>query len=277
MTALLEVDDLSVTFRRRVGALGLRHREMRAVDGVSFDIQPGETFGLVGESGSGKSTTGRVVLGLLGATSGEARFEGRPIAEQGTSRGDKAFHAGVQAVFQDPLASLNPTMKLLDAIAEPLRWLTSMSARERSHRASELLEMVGLDPTLGDRYPHQISGGQRQRVAIARAIAPRPRLVVCDEAVSALDVSTQAQIINLLQDLQDQLGMAYLFIAHDLDVVRHISDRIGVLCRGVMVEQGDADQVYDAPKHAYTRELLASVPNPDPHAGRQRKRKEALS
>lgn len=264
MTApLLDVQNLSVAFRRRAGVLGTRQHVVQAVDDVSFDIAPGEIVGLVGESGSGKSTIGRMVLGLLAQDSGEIRFEGQPIP-RGARRHTHDYHRAVQAVFQDPLSSLNPALRISGVIEEPLKWLLRMPQAERDAEVCRLLEAVGLDPALRERFPHELSGGQRQRVAIARALAPKPKLIVCDEAVSALDVSTQAKIINLLEDLRDSEGIALLFIAHDLEVVRHMCQRVGVLYHGQLMEWGPADEVHDRPRHPYTRALLASVPTLDP-------------
>ena len=257
---------------------GLRHwysagrpDEVRAVDDVSFWINAGETFGLVGESGSGKSTLGRCVVGLHTPTGGTVRFRGTEIPRG--RRRDADFRREVQIIFQDPYASLDPRMKVRDIVAEGLdiNHLAS-DRRDRDTRVETALAAVGLNPSHADRYPHEFSGGQRQRIGIARALAVEPRLVVCDEPISALDVSIQAQVVNLLADLQAQRGLTYLFIAHDLSMVRHISDRIGVMHRGKLVEVGPADLVYEHPLHPYTRSLLSAVlvPDPDMQQGRQR-------
>ncbi|WP_028659226.1 ATP-binding cassette domain-containing protein [Nocardioides insulae] len=259
---LLAVHDLHIVYpgRRR---LLRKAPDNHAVAGVTFSVAEGETFGLVGESGSGKSTIGRAILGLTSVAAGSITFRGRPLPRD--RHGLQGYRRSVQAVFQDPLSSLNPSMPVGGAIAEPLRRLRELSDRREIEREiCALLEAVGLPAETRHRYPSQLSGGQRQRVAIARALAPRPELIVCDEAVSALDVSTQAQIVNLFADLQAELGVAYLFIAHDLGVVRHLSHRTGVLSRGEMVEQGKAREVHDQPQHPYTQQLLAAVPIPDP-------------
>jgi oligopeptide transport system ATP-binding protein len=267
---LLEVEDLVKHFPIRSGILIDRHvGEVRAVDGVSLEIARGETLGLVGESGSGKSTLCRVALQLLKPTSGSVRFEGREIAGLGR-REMRPLRRRMQMVFQDPYASLNPRKRVGQVIGDPLRRLGEDSPADRRHRVHELLDRVGLSAEHYDRYPHEFSGGQRQRIGIARALALRPTLIVADEPVSALDVSIQAQIINLLADLQDEFGLSYLFVAHDIGIVRHVSDRIAVMHDGRIVEQGTADQVCERPKHPYTRSLLAAVPVPDPREARAR-------
>ena len=268
--ALLEVQDLKVHFpiyggfaRRRVGAV-------RAVDGVSFAIRKGETLGLVGESGCGKSTLGRAVVGIYQPTAGVIRLDGQDLAQlRGAAR--RAQAQRVQVVFQDPFASLDPRMTVSRIIAEPLRVGSArLGRRAQRTRVLELLDLVGLDPQHIDRYPHEFSGGQRQRIAIARALASRPDLVVCDEAISALDVSIQAQIVNLLDNLQDELGLTLLFIAHDLSVVRHISDRIAVMYLGRVMELANGDDLYANTLHPYSQALLSAVPIPDPVLERQR-------
>jgi oligopeptide transport system ATP-binding protein len=271
MSHLLEVEDLCKHFPVRSGALLERTVDhVRAVDGVSFHVDEGETLGLVGESGSGKSTTGYTILQLLRATSGSVRFEGHELTRL-RGRRLRRLRRDLQIVFQDPYSSLDPRMTVGDIVGEPLRVHRLGSRRERRDRVRELLDVVGFDPRYTNRYPHEFSGGQRQRIGIARALALNPKLIVCDEPVSALDVSIQAQILNLLKDLQRDLGLAYLFIAHDLAVVRSLSDRIAVMRQGRIVEQGTAAQVYEQPQHEYTRALLAAVPVPDPRLMRERK------
>jgi oligopeptide transport system ATP-binding protein len=244
-----------------------------AVDGVSFSIREGETFGLVGESGCGKTTTGRVILKLLDLSAGTIRYKGRDLRDIRQGRELMAFRREVQIIFQDPYASLNPRMKVRDIVAEGIdSHRLAASRKERDEKAAALLRMVGLSPDHASRYPHEFSGGQRQRIGIARALALEPRLIVCDEPISALDVSIQAQIVNLLQELQKEQGLTYLFIAHDLSMVRYISDRIGVMYRGKLVETGPADQVYRHPSHPYTRSLISAIPLPDPDTERLRRR-----
>jgi peptide/nickel transport system ATP-binding protein len=268
---LLEVTDLVKHFPLKRGLLIEREVDrVRAVDGVSFSVAKGETLGLVGESGSGKSTLSRTVLQLLAPTSGSVRFEGREIA--GLSRREmRSLRAEMQMVFQDPYASLNPRKRIGQIVGEPLRLQGGTSGAELRGQVQELLERVGLAPEHYQRYPHEFSGGQRQRIGIARALALRPKLIVADEPVSALDVSIQAQILDLLADLQDDFGLTYVFIAHDIGVVRHVSDRIAVMHEGRIVEQGPADQVCERPADAYTQKLLAAVPVPDPRESRARR------
>ena len=245
----------------------------KAVDDVSFDIYEGETFGLVGESGSGKTTTGRSILQLYKPTSGEVIFEGKNV-ESLKSRADKlAFTRDAQMIFQDPYASLNPRMTVEDIIAEGLdiHHLVKDKA-ERSKRVEELLETVGLNESHASRFPHEFSGGQRQRIGIARALAVEPKFIVADEPISALVVSIQAQVVNLMIELQKKRGLTYLFIAHDLSMVKFISDRIGVMHYGKLLEVGPADDVYDRPLHDYTKSLISAVPIPDPEVGRSRTR-----
>ncbi len=268
---LLQVRDLVKRFPVKEGIFVDRTVDyVDAVAGVTFDIPAGKTLGLVGESGSGKSTTGYCILQLLQPTSGSVRFDGRELTELG--RSDlRGVRRELQIVFQDPYSSLDPRMTVGDIVGEPLVVHKVGSRRDRRARVRELLDVVGFDPSYVNRYPHEFSGGQRQRIGIARALALSPRLIVCDEPVSALDVSIQAQIINLLKELQGEFGLAYLFIAHDLAVVRSVSDRIAVMHRGAIVESGPAETVYTSPKEEYTRALLASVPVPDPERMQFRK------
>jgi oligopeptide transport system ATP-binding protein len=269
--ALLEVTDLVKHFPIKSGILVDRTvGQVKAVDGISFSIPRGETLGLVGESGSGKSTACRVILQLMKPTSGSIKFEGREIA--GLSRRKmRPLRREMQMIFQDPYASLNPRKRVGQIVGDPLRRQKVASGSDLRKRVQELLERVGLSPEHYNRFPHEFSGGQRQRIGIARALALQPKLVICDEPVSALDVSIQAQIINLLDDLQDEFGLTYLFVAHDIGVVRHISDRIAVMHDGKIVEQGSADQVCEHPKDDYTKKLLSAVPIPDPRESRARR------
>ena len=272
MSRLLEVEDLRKWFPVRRGLLIERTVDyVKAVDDVSFEINEGETLGLVGESGSGKSTTGYSVLQLLKPTGGSVQFMGKELTTM--SRNDlREIRREMQIVFQDPYSSLNPRMTVGNIVAEPLTVHGVGTRRSREASVRDLLETVGFNPDFTNRYPHEFSGGQRQRIGIARALALNPRLIVCDEPVSALDVSIQAQILNLLKDLQRDLGLAYLFVAHDLAVVRTMSDRIAVMNKGKLVEMGPAEQVYRNPQDEYTRALLAAVPVPDPRRMRERKR-----
>ena len=271
-TPLLEVTDLVKHFPIKRGTLISREVDrVRAVDGIGFHVGRGETLGLVGESGSGKSTACRAVLQLIEPTSGSIRFEGREIAGLGR-RQMRPLRREMQMIFQDPYASLNPRKRVGQIVGDPLRLQRVASGSDLRRQVQELLERVGLSPEHYNRFPHEFSGGQRQRIGIARALALKPKLVICDEPVSALDVSIQAQIVNLLDDLQDEFGLAYLFVAHDIGVVRHISDRIAVMHDGKIVEQGSADQVCERPRDEYTKELLAAVPVPDPRESRARVR-----
>ena len=269
--ALVEAKDLYKYFPIHAGLMSRHVADVRAVDGVSFTIQEGETLGLVGESGSGKTTIGRLLLRLLPVTKGEIVFEGRNILTM--NRGDiRRLRRSMQIIFQDPFASLNPRMSIGEIIAEPLRIHGLASGKDVDDRVRELLGLVGLQPYHANRYPHEFSGGQRQRVGIARALAVQPRFIVCDEPVSALDVSIQAQVINLLEDLQAQFKLTYLFIAHDLSVVRHISTRVAVMYVGKIVELADRDDLYENPLHPYTQALLSAIPIPDPVVEKRRKR-----
>ena len=269
---ILEVRDLVMHFNVRHGLLGGTAGVVRAVDGISFKLRRGETLGLVGESGCGKTTTGRCVLQLERPTSGSVIFEGQDLTKLDTAA-LRAARKRVQVIFQDPYSSLNPRMTVGQIVAEPMAvHAIEPDAAARARRVTELLARVGLLPQHARRYPHELSGGQRQRVGIARALAMKPSLIICDEPVSALDVSIQAQIINLLADLQVDFGLSYLFVAHDLAVVRHISDRIAVMYLGKIVELASREDLYDAPKHPYTRALLSAVPIPDPVIEEERER-----
>ncbi len=268
---LLVVKNLKKYFPIKSGLLFDRTVDnVKAVDDVSFEIRSGQTLGLVGESGSGKSTTGYCVLQLLKPTSGSVRFDGVELTTLGRDE-LRRMRREIQIVFQDPYASLNPRMTVGDIVAEPLLVHKIGSRKKRRTTVEELLEVVGFNPDFVNRYPHEFSGGQRQRIGVARALALNPRLIVCDEPVSALDVSIQAQILNLLKDLQNEFGLAYLFVAHDLAVVREMSDQIAVMNHGKIVEMGSADQVYTNPQVDYTKALLAAVPIPDPRRMRERK------
>ena len=267
---LVEVRDLVKNFPIHGGILQRTVATVQAVDGVNFDIRRGETLGLVGESGCGKTTVGRLLLRLIEPTAGSIRFDGTDISSlKGAAL--KPYRRRMQIIFQDPYASLDPRTPIGDSIGEGLRIHGIGTAAERRRSVQGIMDLVGLAPYHARRYPHEFSGGQRQRIGIARALVLRPDLVVCDEPVSALDVSIQAQILNLLKDLQGEFGLTYLFIAHDLAVVRAMSDRIAVMNRGVLVELGPAEEVYGEPKEAYTQALLSAVPVPDPRAMKQRK------
>ena len=268
----IEVNDLRMYFPITQGIIVQRHvGDIKAVDGLSFTIRRGETLGLVGESGCGKSTTGRAILQLYRPTGGDVRFQGQSLV---TLRGEalRRMRRNMQMIFQDPYASLNPRMTVGSIIGEPLEVHNLLTPKERRERVQELLRIVGLNPYFVNRYPHEFSGGQRQRIGIARALAVQPDFIVCDEPISALDVSIQAQIINLLEDLQAQFGLTYLFIAHDLSVVRHISDRVAVMYLGKIVELTGRRELYENPLHPYTKALLSAVPIPDPQVEDKRQR-----
>jgi oligopeptide transport system ATP-binding protein len=265
---LLEVRKLTKEFTRKQGLFG-KGTPVRAVDDVSFTIEKGETFGLVGESGSGKTTTGRCILRLIEPTSGQVLFDGRDVLALSRTELRRA-RRDMQIVFQDPYSSLNPRMRVADIVEEPLIIHKLGSKAERRARVKELFALVGLNPDHLARYPHEFSGGQRQRIGLARALALNPSLIVADEPVSALDVSVQAQVINLLMELQQKLGLTYLFIAHDLRLVEHICTRTAVMYLGRIVEMGETAKLFAAPQHPYTRALLSAIPVPDPDAPRQR-------
>ena len=268
---LLRVRELKMWFPIQRGILQRHVGDVKAVDGISFDIVRGETLGLVGESGCGKSTTGRAILQLYRPTSGSVHFNGSDLT---TIKGNELRHMRrqMQMIFQDPYASLNPRMTVGNIVGEPLEVHNIGNKTERLDRVRELLAVVGLNPYFINRYPHEFSGGQRQRIGVARALAVNPSFIVCDEPISALDVSIQAQVINLLEDLQEQFGLTYLFIAHDLSVVRHISDRIAVMYLGKIMELTDRDELYRNPMHPYTQALLSAVPIPDPAIEEKRHR-----
>jgi oligopeptide transport system ATP-binding protein len=269
---LLEVRDLKVHFPFHRGGLFTGKKGfVRAVDGISFTLARGETLCLVGESGCGKSTTARAIMNLIPPTSGEVYLAGERI-DRLSEYAMRPFRQRMQMIFQDPFASLNPRMPVGKILREPMDIFGLHEYLQRPKEVLRLMDMVGLNPRFVNRYPHEFSGGQRQRIGIARALAVQPELIVCDEPVSALDVSIQAQVINLLQELQTTLGLSYVFIAHDLAVVRHVADRVGVMYLGRIVELGPAEQIYTAPKHPYTQALLSAVPLPDPIAEAQRRR-----
>jgi len=271
---ILQVRDLHVHFPVRRGILIKKTvAEVKAVDGVSLDINSGETVGLVGESGCGKTTTGRAILKLVEPTSGKIIYQGEDITRY-TEKQMLPLRHEMQMVFQDPYASLNPRMSVVDIVTDPLIEHKIITRNQKQEKATQLLETVGLDPRYMNRFPHEFSGGQRQRIGIARSLALNPKLMICDEPIAALDVSIQAQVINLFQDLQEKLGLSYLFIAHDLSVVRHISDRIIVMYLGKIVETAKKRDLFKHPLHPYTKVLLSSVPSPDPAVERERRRIE---
>ena len=276
---LLDVQDLKVRFPIYGGIIPRKKSEVRAVDGVSLTLHRGETVGLVGESGCGKTTVGRAIVNILKAMTYRVDIEGKVLYHHADGVVDllslgrrqmRKYRSDLQMVFQDPYSSLNPRMTVGAIIEEPLRIHTTQSKAERKERVRWLLEKVRLSPAHAARYPHEFSGGQRQRIGIARALATNPKIVIADEPVSALDVSIQAQVINLMQDLQEEFGLSYIFVSHDLSVVRHISDQICVMSWGKIVEAGPADEVYSRPQHEYTQTLLAAVPRPDPDRRRRR-------
>jgi len=269
VTALLEVEGLVKHFVAERSLFGRPTAFVKAVDGVSFTVEAGKTLALVGESGCGKSTVSRLVLRLIEADSGQVRFQGRELGTLKTNE-LRAFRRDAQIIFQDPYASLNPRMTVSQILTEPLVLHDLVPAPRRRERVEELLRLVGLEPRFARRHPHEFSGGQRQRIAIARALAVEPKLIICDEPVSALDVSIRSQILNLLRDLQDRLGLAYIFVSHDLAVVKHIADRVAVMNLGRIVETAETDALFAAPRHPYSRALLSAIPVPRPQARRSR-------
>ena len=268
---ILKIDDLKMHFPIYKGVIRRQVGAVHAVDGVSFDIKRGETLGLVGESGCGKSTTGRTILQLYKPTAGSVHFDGADLV---SLKGEelRSMRRKMQMIFQDPYASLNPRMSVGDIVGEPLMVHNVANAKEIRERVEHLLELVKMEPSFANRYPHEFSGGQRQRIGVARALALQPSFIICDEPISALDVSIQAQVVNLLEELQEQFNLTYLFIAHDLSMVRHISNRVAVMYLGIIAEIADRDELYLHPLHPYTQALLSAVPIPDPVADAKRQR-----
>ncbi|OIK14536.1 ATP-binding cassette domain-containing protein [Bacillus sp. MUM 13] len=266
---LLKVNDLKVHFPIKGGFFRRVVDYVRAVDGVSFELQQGETYGLVGESGSGKSTTGKAIVKLEKVTSGQILFDGKDLAKL-NRREIKPFRKDIQMIFQDPYSSLNPKKRVLDIIAEPLRNFERMSPGEEKKVVQNFLDKVGLNPESIYKYPHEFSGGQRQRIGIARSLTLKPKLIIADEPVSALDVSVQAQVLNFLQDLQKEFNLTYLFVGHDLGVIRHTCDRMGVMYRGRLVEEGTSQEIYENPQHIYTQRLIAAIPEIQPEVREKR-------
>lgn len=260
--AFLEVNDLKVHFPIKGGIFGRTVDHIKAVDGVSLSVEKGMTYGLVGESGSGKTTTGRAIIGLNKVTDGQIVYNGQDITGLRGSKLD--YRKDIQMIFQDPYSSLNPKKRVLDIVAEPLRNYEKLSKQEEKKRVQELLELVGLSPESIIKYPHQFSGGQRQRIGVARAIALKPKLIIADEPVSALDVSVQAQVLNFMQDIQRELDLTYIFISHDLGVIKHMCDYIGIMYRGRYVEEGTTEAIFNDPQHIYTKRLVAAIPDIDP-------------
>ncbi|MED0656812.1 ABC transporter ATP-binding protein [Anoxybacillus ayderensis] len=259
----LRVNQLKVHYPVRGGFFRKVIGHVKAVDGISFELKKGETYGLVGESGCGKTTTGRTIIGLVKATAGEILFDGRDLTKL-SRREFVQYRKDIQMIFQDPYSSLNPRKRVLDIVAEPLRNFEKLSPQEEKRKVQGLIEKVGLHSDSVYKYPHEFSGGQRQRIGIARALTLNPKLIIADEPVSALDVSVQAQVLNFMKDIQKEFQLTYLFISHDLGIIRHMCDRIGIMYRGQFVEEGTKDEIFHDPKHIYTKRLLASIPNADP-------------
>ncbi|MCM3313500.1 ATP-binding cassette domain-containing protein [Psychrobacillus sp. MER TA 17] len=262
MMGVLEVNDLKVHFPIKKGLLKRTVGHVKAVDGVSIQLEEGKTYGLVGESGSGKTTTGRAIIGLNDITSGQVIFNGHDITTKNRKTYD--YKRDIQMVFQDPFSSLNPKKRVLDIVAEPFRNFAKMSKAEERRAVEELLETVGISADSIFKYPHEFSGGQRQRIGIARAIALKPKLIIADEPVSALDVSVQAQVLNFMQEIQKQLNLTFLFISHDLGIIRHICDRVGIMYKGRFVEEGTPEDIFSQPKHIYTKRLVSAIPDMNP-------------
>ncbi|CAM4150673.1 ABC transporter ATP-binding protein [Lederbergia lenta] len=260
--AFLEVKNLKVHFPVKGGLFGRTVDHIKAVDGVNFTIEKGKTYGLVGESGSGKTTTGRAIIGLNNITSGNIKFNGQDITN--LRRTDMDVRKDVQMIFQDPYSSLNPKKRVLDIVSEPIINYQKLTKSDLKKQVQELMELVGLSPDSIYKYPHEFSGGQRQRIGIARAIALRPKLIIADEPVSALDVSVQAQVLNFMQDIQKELGLTYLFISHDLGIIKHMCTEIGIMYKGRYVEQGTTDDIFNHPQHIYTKRLVAAIPDINP-------------
>lgn len=261
--SFLKINNLKVYYPIRGGFFRRVVGNVKAVDDISFEINPGETYGLVGESGCGKSTTGRTIVGLNKATSGEILFNGKNLAKASRSEYHQ-YRKDIQMIFQDPYSSLNPRKRVLDIVAEPIRNFERLSPQEEKKKVQEFIEKVGLSPESVYKYPHEFSGGQRQRIGIARALTLNPKLIICDEPVSALDVSVQAQVLNFMQDIQKEFNLAYLFISHDLGVIRHMCNRIGIMYRGHLVEEGTRKDIYDDPQHIYTKRLVSAIPDINP-------------
>lgn len=261
--ALLELNNLKVHYPIRGGFFQRVIDHVKAVDGLSISIEPGKTYGLVGESGCGKTTTGRTIIGLNKITDGKVTFEGQDLTRM-AHKNQHPLRRDIQMIFQDPYSSLNARKRVIDIIAEPLRNFEKLSPDEERRRIQDLLERVGLNPEAAFKYPHEFSGGQRQRIGIARALTLNPKLIIADEPVSALDVSVQAQVLNFMKEIQKEFNLTYLFISHDLGIVRHMCDQIGIMYRGRLVEQGNTEDIYDHPQHVYTRRLISAIPNVDP-------------